>query len=375
MPKKKAHGTNTSANLKQKDKTPNKTSTKNPTTMAELLSQVGGLSTFARGQKVTGKIISVSDDEVLIDIGAKSEGMIMGRELEWARDGGIEFKVGEELTATVGMAESEAGSVLLTLRFTPQKNRWAQLDKKKQAHEELEVKGLELQRAGLVVEALGIRGFIPASFIDVDTLGNMSSYLGKTFPAYVVEIDEAQNRLILAQKPREKPQELLKKLEGMEIGKSYPAKIRNVFPFGLLVDVSGIAGFIPTAELSWEKIEDLGKVFNQGDDVDVLVLGFDKEQSRLNLSVKQLQDDPWAKIAEKYAKNQEVRGKVTSLERFGTFVTLEPGIEALIHISKVPPGVELKVGQEIICIVESVDLSSRKISLSLMPTEKPVDYR
>lgn len=344
-------------------------------TMTELLAQVGEPQTLRRSQQVSGKIISVSPDEVLVDIGAKSEGVIMGRELAWAKEAGVEFKVGETLSATVGLPESEAGSVLLTLRNVPLQTRWQLLKKKKDQGEFVEVRAVEVQRAGLVVEIGGLRGFIPAAFLALEYLSDISLLIGKNFLAEIVELDESQNRIILSQKPTERKEELLKKLEKVEIGKQYLAKVRNVLPFGLLTEIEGVQGLIPLSELSWEKIDEPQKFFKQGDEVEVLVTDKDEREGRLTLSLKQLQEDPWQKVAEKYAKDQEVHGKVSKIERFGAFVAIEPGVEALLHSSKIPPGVELKAGQTVLCVVDSLDLKNRKISLSLVPTEKPVGYR
>lgn len=373
MPKSIHAKKRTSSDLKPQEK--KNTDSKKPTTMAELIAQTGPPKTLKRGQEVAGKIVSVTDDEVMVDIGAKSEGVIMGRELEWARQAGVEFKVGDALTAAVGMPESESGTVLLTLRNVPLATRWQLLKKKKDAKELVEVRGVEVQRAGLVVEIGGLRGFIPAAFLALEYLSDISALVGKNFLAEIIELDESQNRIILSQKPAEKKEELLQKLEKVEIGKKYSAKVRNVLPFGVLAEIEGVQGLVPLSELAWEKIDEPQKSFKQGDEIEVLIIDKDEKVGRLTLSVKQLGEDPFTKAAEKYAKDQEVSGKVLKIERFGAFVEIEPGVEALLHSSKIPPGVELKVGQDVFCIVDSLDLKNRKMSLSLVPTEKPVGYR
>jgi len=346
-----------------------------PQSMDELLNKVSLPHIPKRGQEVSGLVVSVSPSEVLVDIGGKSEGVLRGKELEFAHQMGLKFEVGDTIIATVAVAEDESGSTLLSVRSTGGVRRWKILEEKKEKQEEIEVKAIEVQRMGLLVDAGGIRGFIPATLLDSQFLGKAEELVGKTIRAQIVEVDQAQNRLILSQKPSISPKELKKKISKFKIGEKYPAIVSNILPFGVLVDLDGVPGLIHLSEISWEKVTDPGRYFRVGDKIEVLVLGFEESQGRLNLSTKQLGEDPWQTVAKKYSLDEKVKGKVVRVTDFGVFVQLEKGIEGLLHISKIPPGVELKVGSEVDCLIESVEPEKRRISLSLVLKEKPVGYR
>jgi ribosomal protein S1 len=346
-----------------------------PKSMEDLLTKVGLPLSPRRGQEVSGVVVSASPTEVLVDIGGKSEGVIRGRELDFAKELGLKFEVGDTVIVRVAIAEDEAGSTLLSVRSVGTTKRWQSLEEKKEKQEEIEVKGLEVQRSGLLVEYGGIRGFIPATLLDPQFLGKAQDLVGKTIRAQVIEVDQAQNRVILSQKPLIPSEELVKRLSKFKIGESYPAIVSSVLPFGVLVDLAGVPGLIHLSEISWEKVTDPAFYFKVGDKIEVLVLGYEEGQGRLNLSTKQLGEDPWAKVSQKYNLEEEVKGKVVRVADFGVFVQLEKGVEGLLHISKIPPGVELKLGSPVDCLIESLEPEKRRISLSLVLREKPVGYR
>jgi len=343
--------------------------------MDELLTKVGLPRTPRRGQEVSGLVVSASPTEILVDIGGKSEGVLRGRELDFAHQTGLKFEVGDTVIATVAIAEDEGGSTLLSVRSTGGARRWKSLEEKKERQEEVEVKAIEVQRMGLLVDLGGIRGFIPATLLDPHFLGKAEDLVGKTIRAQIIEVDQTQNRLILSQKPSIPPEELKKKISKFKIGEKYPATVSSVLPFGVLVDLDDVLGLIHLSEISWEKVIDPGRYFKVGDKIEALVLGYEEGQGRLNLSTKQLGEDPWVKVTQKYNLDEEVKGKVVRVADFGVFIQLEKGVEGLLHISKIPPGVELKVGSEVDCLIESVEPEKRRISLSLVLKEKPVGYR
>jgi len=346
-----------------------------PKNMAELLDKVGLPLTPKRGHEITGTIVSSSPTEVLVDIGGKSEGVLKGRELDFARQLGLSLEVGDTIIATVAVAEDESGSTLLSVKSKGGTKKWKTLEEKKERNEEVEAKAIEVQRMGLLVDLGGIRGFIPATLLDPRFLGKAEELLGKTIRAQIVEIDPSQNRLILSQKPSVSSEELKKQASKFKIGEKYQATVTSILPFGVLVDIDGVPGFIHLSEISWEKVTDPGRYFKAGDKIEVLVLGYEETQGRLNLSTKQLGEDPWAKVTEKYNLDEKVKGKVVRIADFGVFVQLEKGIEGLLHISKIPPDLELKTGDEVDCLIESVEPEKRRISLSLVLKEKPVGYR
>ncbi len=379
-----------------------------------------------RNQEVAGKIVSVSPSEVLVDIGAKSEGVIAGRELSAASDIIANLAVGDMLDATVLYPENDAGQVVLSLRKHSQDLRWKELEENKDVDEDIEVVALEVNRGGVICDYKGIRGFLPGSQL-TKAPAQLADLIGKSLSARVIEVDRQSNRLILSQKKPDKKDlgEIAKLLAKVEIGQKLSGIVSAVLPFGIFVEVEvgsagPVAGFPPASahsskksnlnqkdqvelravgnpstsatrnkkgvqakleglvhvsEISWEKVEDPAQFFKVGDKVDVMVIAKEESTGRLNLSVKQLGEDPFTKIAEVYTKDKDVKGTVAKVTPFGVIVSLSSGVEGLIHISKIPPNVTFDVGQTIECSVESVDAKARRIALVPIVTEKPILYR
>lgn len=391
--------------------------------MADLLAATDyKIPSLRRGQEVSGKVVLVTPAEILIDIGAKSEGIVAGREFTEARDIISSMKVGDSLDATVLYPENDAGQVVLSLTKLSSGKRWDELENKKRDNEEIEVRALEANRGGLICEFAGLRGFLPASLLALASSPPLSGQagqaqsvkiedlVGSTLSVRVVEADRATNRLIFSQKlPGKRDLDaLLKKLAKVKIGEKYQGTVSAVLPFGIFVeiDVKGttgtkstkgiksssekapgirdtldtpdthkVEGLVHISEISWEKVEDVAKSFKVGDRVEVMVTNCDMTTGRLNLSIRQLMADPFAKAAEKYAKDQKVRGRVSRVTPYGVFVTLSAGIEGLMHNSKIPPNLTLAAGEEVECEIEAVDVIGRKISLVPIIKEKPILYR
>lgn len=386
-----------------------------PTSMADLLAATGYQSvSLKRNQQVTGKVVSVSGGEVLVDISAKSEGIITGRELAAASDIVSKLSVGDAIDATVIYPENDAGQVVLSLRKLSADARWKDLEEKRESNEEIEVVALEANRGGVICEWQGIRGFLPASQLSLggpasqlaSAPAKLSDLIGKSLSTRVIEVDRGSNRLILSQKQLDKKDlsQILALLSKIEIGQKLSGVVSAVLPFGVFVEVeigqsdnqtvrsSGkkkpdspktrqpenldkLEGLVHISEISWEKVEDPAKYFNVGDKVEVTVIAKDEASGRLNLSIKQLAADPFMEISKKYSKDQEVSVTVTRVTPYGVFVTLEGGLEGLVHISKISPNVTYSLGEVLHCTVESVDTRSRRISLVPVVSEKPVLYR
>ena len=362
-----------------------------------------------RNQEVTGKVVSVSHQEVLVDIGAKSEGVLSGRELTAAADLVSDLSVGDLLEATVLYPENDAGQVVLSLRKLSGEKRWKELEEKKENHEDIDILALEVNRGGVICEYLGIRGFLPASQL-LETPSRLEDLIGKTLKAGVIEVDKQSNRLILSQKQPEKKdlKEVVKLLSRVKIGQKISGVVTAVLPFGIFVEVdvkkeigrsgdqvvrkakksepddlntqkpdnlSKFEGLVHISEISWEKVEDPAKYFKVGDKTEVMVIAKEEETGRLNLSIKQLSEDPFLEISKDYTKDEEVKGTISRVTPYGVIVELSRGIEGLIHISKIPPNENFDVGQSVDCTVEAVDTRSRKISLVPMARAKPVLYR
>ena len=362
-----------------------------------------------RNQEVTGKVVSVSHQEVLVDIGAKSEGVLSGRELTAAADLVSDLSVGDLLEATVLYPENDAGQVVLSLRKLSGEKRWKELEEKKENHEDIDILALEVNRGGGICEYLRIRGFLPASQL-LETPSRLEDLIGKTLKAGVIEVDKQSNRLILSQKQPEKKdlKEVVKLLSRVKIGQKISGVVTAVLPFGIFVEVdvkkeigrsgdqvvrkakksepddlntqkpdnlSKFEGLVHISEISWEKVEDPAKYFKVGDKTEVMVIAKEEETGRLNLSIKQLSEDPFLEISKDYTKDEEVKGTISRVTPYGVIVELSRGIEGLIHISKIPPNENFDVGQSVDCTVEAVDTRSRKISLVPMARAKPVLYR
>ncbi|MCR4324247.1 MAG: S1 RNA-binding domain-containing protein [Candidatus Curtissbacteria bacterium] len=378
--------------------------------MADLLASSTYISSaLKRGQEVTGKVVLATPQEILVDIGAKSEGIIAGKELPLSKDEISKISIGDNIEAMVLYPENDAGQVVLTLRRLSGENRWKELESKMKDGDEVEVSVVEANRGGIICDFAGLRGFLPASQL-LKAPTKLEDLIGKSFSVRVLEVDRASNRLIFSQKhPGKKDlDELLKLLAQIKISDKYSGVVSAILPFGIFVEInlkgitgskgststtsseekardtsdtldsrgtSKIEGLVHISEISWEKVDEVGRLFKVGDKVDVVVIAKDTTTGRLNLSLKQLQEDPFVKATEKYSKDQKVIGKVSRITPFGVFVTLEEGVEGLIHISKIPPNVSYKDGEKVECEIESVDIPSRKIALVPLVTEKPVLYR
>lgn len=347
--------------------------------MDELIAQVGDVGLgLKRGETSEGVVVSASAREVLIDIGKKSFGIIANWELEQVKDYAATLKVGDKVVAQVINPENDMGYVTLSLRKTSNERRWGLLTEKKDKGEDIEVLGLESAKGGLLVEWQSLRGFIPATQLDSSFSANPANLIGRRIQVKVLEIDPTINRLVLSQKASTlgiSPMVLKSKLEKIKPDQTLKGVVSGIAPFGLFVDVDGLEGLVHISEIAWEKVESPSQFFKVGEKVDVVVLDVNLEEGKLNLSIKRLTPDPWKNITDRYSPDTTITGTVVRLAPYGVFVQLEMGVEGLIHISKIPSGSEPKVGEKIECIVENVDPTKRKISLTLVPHEKPVGYR
>lgn len=334
-----------------------------------LASQSKKLVTLFRGQQVEGEVISISDKEIILDLGAKSEGVLQKRELSQ------ETKVGDKIKVFVNVAENEYGQAVVStsqqLRQTSSTrgsrgfswNRFTQAQTQKSI-----LKGvvLEVNKGGLIVEVEGVRGFLPNSQVGFELLSKvakgMEDLIGQTLNLIVIEVDQNNNKLIFTQRGQVS-EEVKNKLREFKTGDQVSGKILAVLPFGLVVDVSGIEGLVFISDVSWEKVEDLNALYKAGQNIEVKVLGIDEELGRLNLSVKELSEDPFSKLAEKYPVDEVVKGEITSVTEAGVTIKLEEGIEGLLSASKMEPSQNYPVGKTITILVDSVDSKRRRINL------------
>lgn len=362
-------------------------SNKTPSTMEELLAMTGTeLKAPKRGDVVEGTVTEVNRKMVLVDIGGKTEGMVIDSEYEAAKEFIGELAVGDKVQVYVSSPENDRGQILLSLKRAAVDRKWAQYEEFLKTGKTVKVTGLEVNRGGMIVAAEGLRGFVPSSQFGKEYLGNMEKLLDTDFEVKVIEVDKPKNRLIFSEKDVSEADAIKKKakaLDVIEIGETYEGVVSGIMPFGAFVtvtvpltdegEIGQVEGLVHISEISWEKVNDPNDYFSQGDRVKVKVLGIDG--GKLNLSVKQLTEDPWVNISDKYEAGTTVKGRVTRVEPFGVFVTLEPGVDGLIHISKIQSGNEPEVGKDIDVIVDSVDTENRRMSLGMVLTELPVMYK
>lgn len=360
-----------------------RSSRKQPTTMEELLKQTKyQLHGWKRGQPIEGILIEKTRGALYLDIGGKSEGMVIDREMKAARDFIKELKVGDKVEAIVTQPENDKGQTLLSLKKTAADYLWNQFEEKFKTGEPVRVIGREVNRGGLVVEAKGLQGFIPASQFGSKWLNKINQLIGRQIEVKLIEVNREKKRLIFSEKEISEAA-LLKAqedaLKKVKVGEIFAGKVTGVMPFGLFVkirtDQVELEGLVHISEISWQRVDDPKNLFRVGDKVKVKVLATDKKIGRLNLSIKQLKPDPWQEIEKKYPTDAKAKGKIIRLAPFGAFVDLEEGIEGLIHISKIPAEKSFKVGDKVDCYIESVDKEGRRMSLGLVLKEKPVGYK
>jgi small subunit ribosomal protein S1 len=376
--------------------------------MADLLKSANyEIPTLKKGQEVEGKVVIATQNEILLDIGAKSEGIIAGRELTAAKDLVRSLSIGDNVEATVLYPENDAGQVVLTLRKLSGEKRWHELEEKKKNSEMLDVTVMEANRGGLICDFVGLRGFLPASQL-LSMPSKLDDLVNKGVSVSVIEVDRQTNRIIFSQKKLGKKDlgTLIKGLAKVKIGEKYKGSVTAVLPFGIFVEIdlgkedsedkdgsegnagkkkssessissksSKIEGLVHISEISWEKVDDLVKLFKVGEKVDVIVIAKDTTTGRLNLSIKQLSEDPFVEASSKYAKEQKVSGNVSKVTPYGVYINIEEGVEGFIHISKVFPDASYNVGDLVEGEIESIDTNARKITIVPIAKEKPILYR
>lgn len=378
---------------KQKTKAKKKSSNKSgakATSMDELLKKTGHrINAPQKGDVVKGMVTQASNNLVLVDIGAKTEGMVIGKELDVAKDLIEDLSVGDEIEVYVKDPENDYGQILLSLRQAAEDRRWEKFTEWLETGQAIEVVGVETNKGGLIVSVDGRRGFVPSSQFSQEYLGKQEALVGKNFKVQVIEVDREQNRLIFSEKAvSEASEEAMKDeaLKKVEKGDVLEGVVSGIMPFGVFATVSvplagkdedegRLEGLIHISEISWEKVDDPNKHFSVGDEVEVEVIGVDEDTGKLNLSIKRLKDDPWDDIKDKYAEGTKHTGKVVRMAPFGVFVNFEPGIDGLIHISKMPADREFEVGEEVDVYVEKLDVENRRMSLGVVLHEVPVGYK
>ena len=338
---------------------------------------------FNDGDIVEGTIVKVDRDEVLLDIGYKTEGVIPSRELSIKHDVDPSevVSVGDAVEALVLQKEDKEGRLILSKKRAQYERAWGDVEKIKDADGVVTGSVIEVVKGGLIVD-IGLRGFLPASLIELRRVRDLTPYLGQEIEAKILELDKNRNNVVLSrralleQTQSESRSSFLNNLQPGQIRKGVISSIVN---FGAFVDLGGVDGLVHVSELSWKHIEHASEVVEVGQEVTVEVLSVELDRERVSLSLKATQEDPWQVFARTHAIGQVAPGKVTKLVPFGAFVRVADGIEGLVHISELSgKHVELaeqvvSVGDEVFVKVIDIDLERRRISLSLKQANEGVD--
>ncbi|HRS22562.1 MAG TPA: S1 RNA-binding domain-containing protein [Candidatus Woesebacteria bacterium] len=349
--------------------------------MADLLQSEGAeIKSFRKKQEIKGRITAIKNKAIYIDIGGKTDAVVIGKEFEFVRDYVADLKVGDEIEVQVKSPENDKGQILVSIRGAASGYGWNYFKERERSNSEVIVFAKELNRGGAVVIApFGFFGFIPGSQIGDKYDGDPEKMIGKKIRVKVLEVDQSKNRLVFSERLVSEPNKVGEEsnaIANLKIGDIFEAKIVRIEPFGLFVKVEfdnqgnkvNLEGLVHISEVSWEKVEDIAGKFKVGSKIKVVLIN--KGNGRLQFSIKRLTADPWDKIEERYPKDKEFEGEVVKVANYGALVRLETGIEGLIHISKLAGGVEIKEGQKVLVYIESIDIKKRKISLGLVETNK-----
>jgi len=335
----------------------------------------GTLVDVEDGQIVNGTVVKIDKDEVLLDIGYKSEGVIPSRELSIRNDvNPFEVvKMGEELEALVLTKEDKEGRLLLSKKRAQYERAWGTIETIKEADGVVEGPVIEVVKGGLIMD-IGLRGFLPASLVELRRVRDLQPYVGRVLQAKIIELDKNRNNVVLSRRgyleetQKEQREDFLANLKPGDVRTGV---VSSVVSFGAFVDLGGMDGLIHVSELSWKHVDHPGSVVSVGDEVSVKVLDVDHDRERISLSLKATQQDPWQEFAGSHRVGELVYGRVTKLVPFGGFVQVGDGIEGLVHISEMSahhvesPEQVVTPGEELWVKIIDLDLARRRISLSI----------
>ena len=333
------------------------------------------IKSFEEGDIVAGKVVQVDKDEVLLDIGYKSEGVIPARELTIKHD--IDprqvVNLGDEIEALVTQKEDKEGRLILSKKKAQYERAWGQIEKVMTDDGVVNGTVIEVVKGGLIVD-IGLRGFLPASLVDLRRVRDLHPFVGKKIEAKIIELDRNRNNVVLSRRKylEEAQSEGRKKfLEELQRGEVRKGTVSSIVNFGAFVDLGGVDGLVHVSELSWRHVEHPSEVVQVGQEVEVEVLDVDLERERISLSLKKTQEDPWRQFARLHQPGEIIEGQVTKLVPFGAFVRVADGVEGLVHISELADR-HVDTAEQVVTVGENtkvkiieVDSERRRISLSI----------
>jgi small subunit ribosomal protein S1 len=336
--------------------------------------------TINEGEVVHGTVVRVDKDEVLVDIGYKSEGVIPVSELSIRRsvNPADEVTVGDEVDALVLTKEDADGRLILSKKRARFEIAWKAIESAAESGQPVNGRVIEVVKGGLILD-LGVRGFLPASLVDIRRVQDLDEFMGKELRCKVIELNRSRNNVVLSRRAvlederKEMRQAILDRLNPGDV---VDGQISNIVDFGAFVDLDGMDGLIHISELSWSHVNHPSEVLEIGQNVKVKVLDIDRERQRISLGLKQTQSDPWQQVVESYSEGDVVEGRVTKVVTFGAFVEILPGVEGLVHISELAqhhvenPREVVAQGQTVNVLILEIDAERRRLSLSLKRVEE-----
>lgn len=336
---------------------------------------------FNEGDILKGKVVKIDKDEVLIDIGFKSEGVIPASELSIRTNAHPEeiLSLEEVIEIMVLQKEDQDGRLILSKKRAEVERSFDRIEEIYKNNETVEGEVIECVKGGLILD-IGLRGFLPASLIDVRKTRDLNSYIGEKCACKIIEVDRNRNNVVLSRKAiieDERKEQRKSALDNIESGQIKKGVITSIADFGAFVDVEGVDGLIHISELSWNHVKHPSEVVKVGDEVSVEILDIDREKQRLSLGLKQTQKDPWLEKIKKYKIKDVVSGKVTRIVKFGLFVMIEPGMEGLVHITELSqdpvrrPSDVAKIGDELNIRIIDIDYDKRRMAFSVRQVEHP----
>ncbi len=332
------------------------------------------------GQVVHGTVVRVDKDEVLVDIGYKSEGVIPVSELSIRRsvDPNDEVKLGDEIDALVMTKEDTEGRLILSKKRARFEIAWKAIEAAAESGDPVNGRVIEVVKGGLILD-LGVRGFLPASLVDIRRVQDLDEFVGKELRCKVIELNRSRNNVVLSRRAvledeRKEMRQAI--LDRHTQGDVVEGQISNIVDFGAFVDLDGMDGLIHISELSWSHVNHPSEVLDIGQTVKVKVLDIDRDRQRISLGLKQTQSDPWQQVLESYGEDDVVEGRVTKVVTFGAFIEILPGVEGLVHISELAqhhvenPREVVSQGDVVNVKIIEVDAERRRLSLSLKRVEE-----
>jgi len=337
------------------------------------------MSSFTEGEIVKGRVLKITANEVVVDIGYKSEGLLAKHEVT-DYHGVVKVKPGDEIDVYVDRLEDSSGYVTVSREKAERMLVWDRIEAAFKADEPISGRVIDRVKGGLSVDVGGVKAFLPGSLIDTKPVKNLDSLRGHEYKFKIVSFDKKRNNIVLSRRAIVEVEQVAAKqatLGKLEEGKLTHGVVKNITDYGVFVDLGGIDGLLHITDISWGRVNHPSEYFNLGDEIEVTVLKFDPANERVSLGYKQKSQDPWTDVVERYPLGTKVHGRVVSLADYGAFVELEEGVEGLIHVSEMSwtkkvrnPSKLLSIGGEVEAVVADVNVQNRRISLSLKALEQ-----